>query len=102
VQPFSALADLRAMRRTAETGRTRAASDLERFAGNTTERDLLRVRLAEIDSEIQYAERLWTPSPTPELRQLIGETLQIALDHAYEIGQLLALPELIQRHYARR
>ena len=93
---------LRAMRRTVETGRTRAASDLERFAGDRTERDLLRVRLAEIDSEIQYAERLWTPRPTAELRRLIGETLQIALDHAYEIGQLLALPELIQRLYARR
>jgi hypothetical protein len=42
---------LRAMRRTVDTGRTRAASDLERFAGGKTECDLLRVRLAEIDSE---------------------------------------------------
>jgi hypothetical protein len=93
---------LRAMRRTAETGRTRVASDLERFAGDDTYRDLLRVRLAEIDSEILYVERLWTKRPTEELRRLVGETLQIALDHAYEIGQLLAQPELIVRLYTRR
>ena len=93
---------LRAMRRTAETGRTRAASDLERFAGDETQRDLLRVRLAEVDSEIQYVERLWTAKPSPELRLLVGETLEIALDHAYEIGQLLAQPELILRLYGRR
>jgi hypothetical protein len=93
---------LRAMRRTVETGRTRAASDLQRFSGDDTQRDLLRVRLAEVDSEVLYVERLWTKRPTPELRRLVGETLQIALDHAYEIGQLLAQPELILRLYARR
>jgi hypothetical protein len=42
------------------------------------------------------------PGATPELRRLMGETLEIALDHAYEIGQLLAQPELIQRLYAGR
>jgi hypothetical protein len=47
-------------------------------------------------------ERLWTARPTPELRLLVGETLQIALDHAYEIGQLLAQPELILRLYGRQ
>jgi hypothetical protein len=93
---------LRAMRRTVETGRTRVASDLLRFAGEDAQRDLLRVRLAEIDSEVQYAERLWTSKPTEELRLLIGSTLEIALDHAYESGQLLAQPELILRLYARR
>ena len=93
---------LRAMRLTAETGRTRAASDLERFVGDETQRDLLRVRLAEVDSEIQYVERLWTAKPKPELRLLVGETLEIALDHANEIGQLLAQPELILRVYGRR
>jgi len=93
---------LRAMRRTVDTGRTRVASDLEQFAGEEGHRDLLRVRLAEIDSEVQYVERLWTARPTQELRLLMGETLEIALDHAYEIGQLLAQPELIVRLYLQR
>ena len=80
MQPFSALADV----------------------SDETQRDLLRVRLAEVDSEIHYVERLWTAKPKPELRLLVGETLEIALDHAYEIGQLLAQPELILLLYGRR
>jgi hypothetical protein len=90
---------LRAMRETLETGRTRVASDVEHFAGDETHRQLLHVRLAQIDSEVQYVERLWTRKPTPELRRTLGDTLAAALDHAYEIGQLLALPELILRLY---
>jgi len=90
---------LRAMRETLETGRTRVASDVERFAGDETHRQLLHVRLAQIDSEVQYVERLWTRKPTPELRRTLGDTLAAALDHCYEIGQLLALPELILRLY---
>jgi hypothetical protein len=86
---------LRAMRQTLETGRTRVASDLERFAGDDIQRDLLRVWLAQVDSEVSYVERLWTRKPKPELRLTLGETLAAALDHSYEIGQLLALPELI-------
>src|SRR5262249_21392734 len=92
---------LRAMRRTVETGRTRVASDLQLFDGDETQRDLLRVRLAEIDSEVLYAERLWTSKPSAELRLLIGETLEVGLDHAYQAGQLLAQPELILRFYLR-
>ena len=90
------------MRRTLETGRTRVASDLELFAGEDRHGELLRVRLAEVDSEVQYVERLWTNKPKPELRLLLGNTLSDALDHAYEIGQLLAQPELIVRLYFRR
>src|SRR5204862_2658161 len=89
-EAYRSAEQLRAMRRTVDTGRTRVASDLVHFAGEEAQRDLLRVRLAEIDSEVQYVERLWTARPTEELRLLIGETLEIALDHAYEIGQLLA------------
>jgi hypothetical protein len=90
---------LRAMRETLETGRTRVASDVEHLAGDDTHVQLLRVRLAQVDSEVQYVQRLWTRKPTPELRLTLGDTLAAALDHAYEIGQLLALPELILRLY---
>jgi len=91
---------LRAMRQTLETGRTRVASDLEHFAGDDTQRGLLRVQLAQVDSEVDYTERLWTRDPTLELRGTIGSTLADALDHAYEIGQLLAQPELLRKIYA--
>jgi len=90
---------LRAMRRTLDTGRTRVASDLLRFVGEDAHRDLLRVRLAEIDSEAHYVDRLWTSKRTEELSGHIGETLEDALDHTYEIGQLLAQPALILRLY---
>ena len=90
---------LRGMRETLETGRTRVASDVERFAGDNSHRELLRVQLAQVDSEVQYIERLWTRKPTSEIRLTLGTTLAAALDHAYEIGQLTALPELILRLY---
>jgi hypothetical protein len=75
------------------------ASDLVQFAGEDAHRELLRVRLAEIDSEAHYVDRLWTSKRTDELSGHIGETLEDALDHTYEIGQLLAQPALIQRLY---
>jgi hypothetical protein len=88
---------LRAMRGTLETGRTRVASDVQRFAGDHTHREILKVRLAQIDSEVQYVERLWSRKPTPDIRHTLGDTLVAALDHVYEIGQLTALPELMLR-----
>ena len=88
---------LRAMRRTLDTGRTRVASDLVRFVGDDAHRDLLRVRLAEIDSEAHYVDRLWTSKRTDELSGHIGETLENALDHTYEIGQLLAQKKIVAR-----
>jgi hypothetical protein len=90
---------LRGMRETLETGRTRVASDVERFTGDNSHRELLRVRLAQVDSEVQYIERLWTRKPTSDIRLTLGTTLAAALDHVYEIGQLTALPELILRLY---
>lgn len=90
---------LQAMRKTVETARTRVASDLLRFSGDDTQRGLLRVRLAQVDSEVDYVGKLWTRNPTLEVRATLGTTLAGALDHAFEIGQLLAQPELIRRLY---
>jgi len=87
------------MRRTLDTGRTRTASDVERFAGEDAHRELLLVRLAQIDSEAEYVDRLWTTKRTDELSGHIGDTLEEALDHAYAIGQLLAQPALIPQLY---
>jgi hypothetical protein len=88
---------LKGMRATLETGRTRAASALGQFQGEESDRDLLRVRLAQVDAELASVERLWSERPTDELRLEIGHELEEALDHVFELGQLLAQPELLSR-----
>ena len=83
--------------RTLDTGRTRVASELERFEGDDAKLDGLRVRLAEIDAEAGYVERLWTEEPTYELRCTIGDCLTDGLDDVYELGHLLAQPALLEQ-----
>jgi hypothetical protein len=89
-------AQLAAMRTTLDAGRTRTASSLARFSGEDALRGRLRVMEAEIDAETVYVERLWTGKPTDELRRSISFALAEALDHVYELGQLLAQPELFK------
>jgi hypothetical protein len=85
---------LRGMRSTLETLRTRVNYELERFEGEESRREYLNWRRAEFESELEYAEGLWTRRPHDELRSAIAKTLQEGLDHAFEVGQLLALPSL--------
>jgi hypothetical protein len=86
---------LSGMRNTLETARTRTASDLERFAGADPQQQVLRVRWAQLDAEAEYVTRLWTPKPSLELRGTLGDQLTTALDHAFELGHLLAQPALL-------
>ena len=88
---------LTAMRATLDTGRTCTASGLARFSGDDASRDKLRVLQAQVDAETVYLERLWTGKPTLELRATISFAMAEALDHAYELGQLLAQPELMKQ-----
>jgi hypothetical protein len=88
-------ARLEGMRDTLETARTRTASDLERFAGADGRQDVLRIRWAQLDAETEYIARLWTPKPSIELRGTLGDGLTLALDHAFELGHLLAQPMLL-------
>jgi hypothetical protein len=90
-------AQLTAMRATLDTGRTRAASNLERFTGEDAMRDKLKVLQAQIDAETVYVHGLSTGKPTPEIRSSISFALAEVLDHAYELGQLLAQPELLNQ-----
>ena len=90
-------AQLAAMRTTLDAGRMRTASGVARFSGEEALRDRLRVLEAEIDAETVYIERLWTGKPTDELRATISFALAEALDHVYELGQLLAQPELFKQ-----
>ena len=87
---------LTAMRATLDTGRTRIAYGVERFSGEATSRDRLHVLLAEGDAEAVYVERLGTGKLTPELRRTISFELAQVLDHVYELGQLLAQPDLFR------
>ena len=89
---------LRAMRETLETGRTRIAYGVEGFSGEDTYRDRLAVSLAEVDAEAFYVERLGAGKTTAELRRTISFELAQVLDHVYELGQLLAQPELLTQH----
>jgi hypothetical protein len=86
---------LEGMLATLETARTRAASDLEGFQGDEAKQGTLQVRLAQVDSQAGYVGRLWTEHPTFELRCTIGDCLGQSLDRVYELGQLLAQPELL-------
>jgi hypothetical protein len=88
-------ARLEGMRDTLETARTRTASDLERFAGVDSQQDVLRIRWAQLDAETEYVTRLWTEKPSLELRGTLGDQLTVALDHAFELGHLLAQPALL-------
>jgi hypothetical protein len=90
-------AQLSAMRTTLDTGRTRTASGLGRFSGEDAWRGQLRVLQAQVDAETVYLDGLWTEDPTDELRLTISFALAEALDHAYELGQLLAQPELMKQ-----
>jgi hypothetical protein len=39
--------------------------------------------------------RLWTTRPSLELRGTLADQLTLALDHAFELGHLLAQPALL-------
>jgi hypothetical protein len=55
------------------------------------------VRLAHIDAEAEYVARLWTQKPGLELRGTLGDQLVTSLDRVFELGHLLAQPELLKR-----
>jgi hypothetical protein len=90
-------ARLTGMRVALDTGRTRAAYDFQTFEGDPAVTDTLRVRLAQVDAEAEYVARLWTQKPSEQLCGTLGYHLTAALDHAFELGQVLAQPELLHR-----
>jgi hypothetical protein len=56
---------------------------------------LLRIRLAQVDSEAEYVDRLWTRKPNVQLRATVGDALCLGLDHVDELGRLRAQPGLL-------
>jgi hypothetical protein len=57
--------------------------------------DRLRALRLAIDSKVRHVDALWTRDPGFELRTTIGEELDQALEQAYELGQVLAVPALL-------
>ena len=57
----------------------------------------LRERFAEANSKAEYAERLWASEPPPDLHERIEAHVKEALERYYHLGQLLAMPSLLER-----
>jgi hypothetical protein len=94
--PYRSDGELTGMRAMLDDARIRVASELAEFAGGDARRGLLGVRLAEVDAKAMSVGLMWTPRAPDGLRGRMGDKLADALDDAFELGQLLAQPELMK------
>jgi hypothetical protein len=85
---------VRALRATLETVQSRLGADL---ASRSTEPIYQRLAptLPALQSALDAGAGLSRSKAGPELLATIGSTLLVALDRAYQTGQLLAMPDLI-------
>jgi hypothetical protein len=90
---------LRAMRRTLETVQARAGVDLEAFRGDPVH-DRLAPTMSSLQSALDAAAGLSAPAPGTSVFAAVAQALQDGLDRAYQLGQLLALPELMEKAQA--
>ena len=60
----------------------------------------IRQRLAAANSEADYAEQLWKPNVPQAVHPNIERHAKAALEHYYHLGQILAMPQLLERHPA--
>jgi hypothetical protein len=56
----------------------------------------LRQLAAEATSKIEYAEQLWSDRVSDELHEKIEDYAKIAIECYYQLGQLLAMPQLVE------
>ena len=85
---------LKAMKQTLETVQARAGANLaERSADPIHGR--LAPMMSGVQSALDSAGALSAPSVSDDVKAVLGQTLQGGLDHAYQVGQLLAIPELL-------
>ena len=85
---------LKAMKQTLETVQTRAGADLAERATEPIH-DRLLATMSGVQSAIDSAGALSAPSVSDGMKAMLGQTLQGGLDRAYQVGQLLAVPELL-------
>ena len=87
---------LTGMRDAFQTAQARVVADLDAFAGAAQAREQLSSLALGINSTADYLDRLWTREPGPDLRGTLSSTLTGGLDDAYRLGQVLAVPELLE------
>lgn len=90
------LAAARAMRGRAEA----ALADLTRTAppqGKEEAAGRLQGMAAEADSVTGFGEALWSPGATAEVHERVENSLRRGIDAYYRLGQLLAMPALLDR-----
>lgn len=86
-----------------DTIHTHAGAGLAVFEGSGTptekEKQLLKLRqlMAEAKSKADYAKGLMGPSVSQELHENIERTAQVAIDAFFTLGQMLAMPELVDQ-----
>lgn len=86
---------LTGMRDTLQTAQARLVSDLSSFAGEDDARARLKSLGVTVDSEAEYLDKLWTSDPGVDLRTTLGTALQDGLERAYRLGQVMAVPALL-------
>lgn len=94
---------LEAMLETTRALRTHAEAAMATFAAEEVPAEQrsrverLRQLLAEANAKAAYAEQLWGGRIPPQLHEQIERHLKGALEGYYRLGQLLAMPELVDR-----
>jgi hypothetical protein len=76
-----------------------AFGELERSAGAERSAELgrFRQRLAVVTTAADYADRLYQPDAAQEQHERAEDSVHRAIEAAYQLGQLLAMPELLAR-----
>ncbi|HEY4346933.1 MAG TPA: hypothetical protein VGM80_05040 [Gaiellaceae bacterium] len=87
---------LAAMRRTLEVAQARAGVELERLSGDPVHSRLVPT-FSSLQSALDACAALSAPGADESVFAAVGQALQDGLDRAYELGQLVALPELMAR-----
>lgn len=83
--------------------RERAEAALANFhrAGTPKEKEEAGSRLAglaaDADSAVRYGERLWSPTAAESVHQRVENSLKRGITASYQLGQLLAMPALLDR-----
>jgi hypothetical protein len=92
---------LAGMRDAFQAAQASLASDLSAYTGDEATGARLKALGVAVDSTADYLDKLWTHEPGPELRTTLGATLTDGLDHAYQLGQVLAVPDLLEEIHAQ-
>jgi hypothetical protein len=92
---------LTGMRDAFQAAQATLVSELGASAGDDGAGARLKALGLGIDSVAEYLDKLWTHEPGPELRATLGATLTDGLNRAYQLGQVLAVPDLLEELHAQ-